>query len=251
MGDQFKSMDLGKVQADIIATHGSLGQRRSMEYAKNLTANNNLSDIKPVGDRILVTLKAWPAQSSNGIFMPESYTIIRGEQYVTEVVSVGEEVTLVEKGDIVVVNMYSGHHITTKTGHAKLISQSDILNYKKAIDMTKLASFDPKTFSPGINYILVELIEKKTIKSASGVIMQVGEDDAFNTTDVATKTAKVVAIGPTNEFGKKFEQVKVGTIIVLDAYVGIPMNTSDTADSEKYKVMLSNDVLGIIEKSDS
>jgi hypothetical protein len=28
--------------------------------------------------------------------------------------------------------------------------------------------------------------------------MQVGEDDAMNTTDVATKTAKVVAVGPTN-----------------------------------------------------
>jgi hypothetical protein len=30
--------------------------------------------------------------------------------------------------------------------------------------------------------------------------MQVGEDDAMNTTDVATKTAKVVAVGPTNEW---------------------------------------------------
>jgi hypothetical protein len=32
--------------------------------------------------------------------------------------------------------------------------------------------------------------------------MQVGEDDA--TTDVATKTAKVVAVGPTNEYGKTY-----------------------------------------------
>jgi hypothetical protein len=27
--------------------------------------------------------------------------------------------------------MYSGHHVTTKTGHAKIISEGDILNYKK------------------------------------------------------------------------------------------------------------------------
>jgi hypothetical protein len=65
-----------------------------MEYAKNLTANNNLEDIIPVGDRIVVALKAWPAQSMN--LMPESYTVIRGQQYVTEVIA-GEDVKLVEK----------------------------------------------------------------------------------------------------------------------------------------------------------
>jgi hypothetical protein len=47
------------------ATHEGLGQIRSMEYAKNLTANNNLEDIIPVGDRIVVALKAWPAQYKN------------------------------------------------------------------------------------------------------------------------------------------------------------------------------------------
>lgn len=248
MGDQLKSMDLGKVQADIRATHESLGQVRSMEYAKNLTANNDLEDIHPLGDRILVTLKAWPAQSVKGIFMPESYTVVRSEQYVTEVVAVGEEVTLVNKGDVIVVSMYSGHHVTTKTGHAKIISQTDILTYKKAADMAKTLSFDPKTFSPGINYILVELIEKKTIQSAAGIITQVGEDDKFNTVDVVTKTAKVVAIGPVNEYGKSFKQVEIGTMIVFDASVGLQMNTTDTADSEKYKVMFANDILGIIKK---
>jgi hypothetical protein len=30
-----------------------------------------------------------------------------------------------------------------------------------------------KTFQPGINYILVEMIEKKTVKSDGGIIMQV------------------------------------------------------------------------------
>jgi hypothetical protein len=34
---------------------------------QNLTANNNLEDIIPVGDRIVIALKAWPAQSIKGI----------------------------------------------------------------------------------------------------------------------------------------------------------------------------------------
>jgi co-chaperonin GroES (HSP10) len=246
--DNQKSMDLGAVKAEIRATHEKLGQVRSMEYAKNLTANNNLDEIFPVADRIVVSLKAWPAQSIKGIFMPESYTVIRGEMYVTEVVAVGPEVTLVEKGDVVIVSMYSGHHVTTKTGHAKIISEGDILNFKKAAVMKKTLSFDPKTFEPGINYILIELIEKKTVRSAAGIIMEMGEDDAMNTTDVATKTGKVLAVGPVNEFGKKHEKINVGSIIIFDAYVGIPMNAAEVTDSEKYRIMFGNDILGYIVK---
>jgi co-chaperonin GroES (HSP10) len=51
--------------------------------------------------------------------------------------------------------------------------------------------------------------------------MQVGEDDAMNTTDVATKTAKVVAVGPTNEYGKTYD-IKIGSVIIFDAYVEWP-----------------------------
>jgi co-chaperonin GroES (HSP10) len=113
--------------------------------------------------------------------------------------------------------MYSGHHVTTKTGHAKIISEGDILNYKKSSRNEKTLSFDPKTFQPGINYILVEMI-KENSKSDGGIIMQVGEDDAMNTTDVATKTAKVVAVGPTNEYGKTYKDIKIGSVIIFDAY---------------------------------
>jgi hypothetical protein len=45
--------------------------------------------------------------------MPESYTVIRGQQYVTEVMLL--ELTS-GKGDVAVVSMYSGHHVTTKQG---------------------------------------------------------------------------------------------------------------------------------------
>jgi hypothetical protein len=42
--------------------------------------------------------------------------------------------------------------------------------------MKKTLSFDPKTFQPGINYILVEMM-KRNSKSDGGIIMRVGEDD--------------------------------------------------------------------------
>ena len=238
--------DITKIEADVKEKSADLAQIRTMDKARNLTATNDLEDIRPVGDRIVVSLKAWPSQSVNGVYMPESYTVIRGAQYVTEVVAVGEKVTVVEKGDIAVVSMYSGHHITTRTGHAKIISETDILNYKKGEDMKKTLSFDPKTFRPGINYILVEVIEKKTVRSKGGVILEVGDDEAANKMDVATKTGKVISIGPTNEYGKSYSDIKPGTTIIFDAYVGMPMNTAEITDSEKYIVMFSSDILGFV-----
>jgi uncharacterized protein YcfJ len=38
--------------------------------------------------------------------------------------------------------------------------------------------------------------------------MQVGEDDAMNTTDVATKTAKVVAVGPITDTARRIRILK-------------------------------------------
>jgi len=242
------SMDLEQVKAAIKYKHEGTEQMKSMANAKNLTANNDLNEVVPVGDRIVVSLKAWPAQSVNGLFMPESYTVIRGEMYTTEVKAVGSDVTIVKKGDIIIVSMYSGYHITTKTGHAKIISQADILIHKTKEQMEKDQSFDPKTFKPGINFILVEMIEKKQVKTKSGIITEMGEDDALNKNDVATKTAIVLAKGPIDKFGKKYKEVNVGSTIIMDAYVGIVLNTSDVSDEAKYRIMLSNDILGYIEK---
>lgn len=246
--EELRSKDIDEVAAGITAKYDTLSQVRSMSNAKNLTANNNLDEIKPVGDKVLIALKSWPTQSVGGLFMPESHTIIRGEQYITQVIDTGEEVTTVSKGDIAVVSMYSGHHITTKSGHAKIISESDILVTKKEQKMQDVLSFNPKTFTPGINYILVKLIEKKTIVRESGIVSQVGEDDAFNKNDVVTKTAEVISLGPINEYGKKFAGIKEGTTVIFDAYVGMELNPAEVTDVDKYRVLYSFDILGFVDK---
>jgi co-chaperonin GroES (HSP10) len=243
----FESKDLGQVHRDIAAKNAPKINRSSIA-AKDLTANVDIKQIIPNKNRAVIRLKSWPAQSSNGIFMPESYTVIRGELYVAQVESVGDSCKLLGEGDVVIVSMYSGHHLTTKGGHAKIISDSDILLYKSKNNMENPLSYDPKTFKPGLNYILVEMIDKKTIKTEGGIIVEAGDDDAFNKVDVATKSAKVIAVGETNEFGVKYDRDIVGETIIIDSYVGLNMNASDTADSEKYKVILSNDILAFIDK---
>lgn len=247
MSDMFESKDLGQVHRSIEHANAPKVGRSSIA-AKNLTANVSVEQIKPNKNRATVNLKAWPSQSANGIFMPESYTIIRGELYVAEVANIGSECSMVKPGDMIILSMYSGHHITTKGGHSKIISDSDILLYKTKENMEKTLSFDPKTFTPGINYILLEMIERKTIKTDAGIIVESGDDDAFNKMDVATKSAKIVALGPVDKYGTKYPKSVIGKTVIVDAYVGIPMNAADVADSEKYKVILSNDILAFVDK---
>ena len=66
--------------------------------------------------------------------------------------------------------------------------------------------------------------------------------------DVATKSAKIVALGPVDKYGTKYPKSVIGKTVIVDAYVGIPMNAADVADSEKYKVILSNDILAFVDK---
>jgi co-chaperonin GroES (HSP10) len=239
--------DLGATKASIDAKYG-VNKTRSLKDVKNLTAENDLHEIVPVGDRIVVSLKSWPSQSASGIFVPDSYTVIRGEKYVTEVVAVGEEVTIVGVGDIVIISMYSGHHITTKTGHAKIIKETDIFTFKAKKDMETPLSYRPETFQPGYNYIMVELDKKKEVFTDGGILVETGDDGAFSQNDVTTKTATVVAIGPVNEYGKQFEAVKVGARVIFDAYVGMALNATTTEDEGRYRVMFTSDVLAFVNK---
>lgn len=245
--EQLKSKDLAQVKADIMAKDPSQKNVRSLSNAKNLTAQNELSAIKPAGKRVLVTLKAWPAQSANGVFVPDSYSVIRGEKYIGEVYEVGEEITLVAKGDAVIFSMFSGFHVTTKSGHAKLLDESSILLYKSAEQMkADNNSFDPKTFKPGINHILVEVFKRGEKVTEGGILIEQGEDGAFSNNDAVTKSGRIISVGETNEYGKQFANANPGAVIVFDSFVGIDVNTTDVTNVDKYKLMLGQHVLATI-----
>lgn len=222
------------------------GKERKLSTAKNLTAQITAEEIKPVGDKLLITLKAWPAQSVNGVFVSDSYTMIRGEMYVSEVVSVGEDVKIVSAGDVAIFSMFSGHHVTTKSGHSKIVSESDIITYKSKENMESPLSFNPETFNPGINYILVKVEKPTEIKTEGGIILDKQSDGAFSKNDVVTKTGVIIALGETNEYGKKYASATIGTTIIFDSYVGLGLNTADVASADEYLVMFANDILATI-----
>jgi len=210
---------------------------------KKLTTKLSMDSIEPVDDLLLVTIKSWPAQTSSGLIVPDSYTVIKGEKYITEVHSVGENVKMVKPGDVVIVSMYSGHHIATSTGFGKLIRETDIIAHKKEQNMI----LAPETFLPGMNYVLVKIEKEKELVTDAGIVVPAsfaGNDKSKQ--DVATVVAEVISVGPTNEYGKKFDQVKPGTKIVLDSYVGLDIPNMEVTDESIYRVVFSNDILGII-----
>lgn len=214
--------------------------------AKNLTASVNMADIVPNEGRILVRIKAWPAQSEGGILTPNNYTIIRGEQYITQIEKVADNVSLVKEGDVAIVSMYSGFHVATKTGHAKILNETDVLAYKTGEEMNKNLNFNPETFEPGVNYILIELDNSKEVKTEAGIIASVDSLDTGNKNDSITKQAKVLKVGPTNDYGKQFKAPNVGDKIIIDSFVGIPLNNMDVKSKKEYRIMYLFDVLGFI-----
>jgi co-chaperonin GroES (HSP10) len=212
---------------------------------KSLTTDVGIEDIMPVGDKILVVIKSWPAQTLQGIIVPDSFSVIKGEKYIAEVLRVGEDITIVKKGDAVIVSMYSGHHVATKTGFGKIISETDIIAHKKESNMI----LDPETFKPGMNYILVKITKEKEIVTEGGIVLQASMlNNDSSKQDVSTTTGEVIAIGETNEYGKKFNQVNVGTKIIFDSYVGLDLPTMEASGDTIYKVMFAQDILGIVKK---
>lgn len=203
-----------------------------------------LDNVEPTGNGVLIAVKSWPTQTAAGIIVPDGNVVIRGEKYVTEVIDVGENVSIVEKGDVVVMSMYSGHHIATDSGHAKIIRDTDILTFKKETTML----LHPETFTPGINYMLVKITKEKEIITDAGLVIPTSSFSNKSKQDVATTTGEVVSIGDSNEYGKKFDNVKVGSTVIFDSYVGLDVPMADASGNTRFLVMYVESAIGVIGK---
>jgi co-chaperonin GroES (HSP10) len=213
----------------------------------NLTADVNLTSVRPAKGRILIGIKVWPAQSIGGIFVAESYTVIRNNKYIAEVLEIGEGVTCVKKGHAVTVTAFAGYHVATKTGHAKIVSDTDILSSKENLNMNEINAFAPESFKPGINYLLVKIKNIKENVTDSGIVVSTGVQQSKN--DAITRVAEVVAVGDLNDYGKQYAPApKVGTNAIIDNFVGDRVNDVDTDPGYEYKVIYIFDILGWVKK---
>ena len=215
--------------------------------AKNLTSKIKVSQIRPNTGRVLVSLKSWPAQTAGGVIMSEGATVIRGEHYVSEVEAVGDGVKLVSEGDIVILSMFSGYHVATTDGHAKIIHDTDILTYKKKQQMNTLNNFRPESFEPGYNYLLIKMAQKKENKTKAGIITDIDGVAPQQKNEAATTTAEVLKVGKIHEeSAEKGEVPNIGDHIVIDSFIGMKLNDTDVNPKEEYKIIYAFDILGFI-----
>lgn len=241
-----QSKNLQEVKANIEAKDPNLKKGRSLSDVPNPTAKTEIGNIRPVGDNVLISLKTWPAQNDAGLLVPDSYTVIRGEMYIAEVLRVGETVSHVRKGDVVIISMFSGHHVTTITGHAKVIKETDVIMYK-SVEKDALMSYEPTTFTPGINYMMVEMSRKAMSVTKSGIIAEMGDDAAFSKNDSVTASGTVLGIGPLNKYGTLYGSIKNGDVVIFDSYAGLNVNTSDITDIDKYKIVLVDQPIAVVD----
>lgn len=111
--------------------------------------------------------------------------------------------------------------------------------------MKKDSSFDPKTFKPGIDYILIEVFKRGEQVTKSGLLIEQGEDSAISNNDAATKSGRIISVGETSNY-KQYKGADVGAVIIFDSFVGLDVNTNDVTDVDKYKLILGKDVLATI-----
>lgn len=209
------------------------------------TLKGSLEKVVPTGNGVMIAIKSWPAQSKGGVLVPDQYRVVRDEKYITEVLAVGEHVSIVKEGDIVVCSMYSGHHIANdEKQHAKIIAETDILAHK---EKRGIMMYKAETFTPGIDYVLVKLETPKEIITAAGLVVPAHVIQGDNQKqDVATLSGEIVAMGPKGEDRKPFSNVKVGAKVIFDSYVGLDLPNIEVDDDVKYRIMYVWGVLAVI-----
>lgn len=236
MENGIKTLDVNKKNQNSLKT----------KSIHNLTARTKLENVMPAQGKVLIKIKAWPAQSHEGIFAPNDHIIIRGEKYIAEVLAVGKNVTAFRAGQIITSSMYAGYHVATEDGHAKILTDTDILTFKENKNMDNVGAFNPETFNPGINFVLVAINTAKEEKTAAGIIVNTAREQSKN--DAITKLGKVLKIGDQNAYGSQFSMPAVGSHVIIDGTVGDKLNDVTTQNDMEYRVVFVFDILGYLKE---
>ena len=222
--------------------------KKSVQKNKHVyeDAKHEVETITPGYGRLATQLKAWPTQSVSGIIQPDSYTMIRGDLYLARVLKSSETIEDIKKGDAAIFSSFSGYHIQTKESLVKILNETDILAYKHMEEAEKGIVIDPRTFTPGLDCILVSLLKEDQKVTEAGIIHNLDGKQEQDTPDAHSKTAVIEKIGRITSASKGAEAVKVGKAILLSSYVGTELPQHEVTSKIKYRIMYINDILGYV-----
>jgi chaperonin GroES len=193
------------------------------------------TSLKPLGDGVLVKIKAAEEKTSGGILLP---TTAQSKPQGGEVVAVGEGRTIgknkvdisVKTGTQVVYSKYAGTEVKFNGSNHLILKEDDIVGI--------LDTDDVKDLKPLNDRVLIKVAEAEE-KTAGGLYLT---DASKEKPSIGTVIA--VGPGPLDEEGKRKPlSVAPGNTVLYSKYAG---NDFKGADGSNYIALRASDVIAIL-----
>eukprot|EP00262_Sarcandra_glabra_P013507 TRINITY_DN375_c0_g1_i1.p1 TRINITY_DN375_c0_g1~~TRINITY_DN375_c0_g1_i1.p1 ORF type:complete len:254 (-),score=48.91 TRINITY_DN375_c0_g1_i1:440-1201(-) len=218
-----------------VSTAGSFTSRRSLTVTAATVVAPKYTEIKPLGDRVLVKIKTVEEKSVGGILLP---TAAQTKPQGGEVVAVGEGRTVgknkvdicVQSGTQVVYSKYAGTELEFNGSNHLLLKEDDIVGVLETDDIKDLMPLNDRVL------IKVAEIEETT---AGGLLLATAAKEK-------PSTGTVIAVGPgplDEEGNRKPLTITPGNTVLFSKYAGNDFKGSDGSD---YIALRASDVMAVL-----
>lgn len=193
------------------------------------------TSVKPLGDRVLVKIKAAEEKSIGGILLPSS---AQTKPQGGEVVAVGEGRTIGEKkvdigvktGSPVVYSKYAGTEVEFNGSTHVILKEDDIVGI--------LETEDVKDLKPLNDRVLIKVEEAEDVTAGGLLLTQASKEKPSIGTVIA------VGPGPLDEEGNRTGlPLSPGNTVLYSKYAG---NDLKGPDGSEYMVLRSSDVMAVL-----
>ncbi|KAJ9558525.1 hypothetical protein OSB04_013139 [Centaurea solstitialis] len=218
---------------------------RGLVVKSATTVAPKYTSLKPLGDRVLLKIKAAEEKSIGGILLPSS---AQTKPQAGEVVAVGEGRTIGEKkvdigvktGTPVVYSKYSGTEIEFDGSNHLILKEDDIVGILETDDIKDLKPLNDRVLikakDRGHGNLKIEEAEETT---AGGLLLTQASKEK-------PSIGKVIAVGPgplDEEGNRTALPVSAGNTVLYSKYAG---NDFKGTDGSEYIALRSSDVMAVL-----
>ncbi|KAL4564192.1 hypothetical protein LXL04_028248 [Taraxacum kok-saghyz] len=196
---------------------------------------SNYTTLKPLGDRVLIKIKAAEEKPAGGILLPST---AQTKPQGGEVVAVGEGRALgqnkvdisVKTGTPVVYSKYAGTEVEFNGTNHLLLKEDDIVGILETVDVKDLKPLNDRD--------LIKVTEAELTTAGGLFLTQASKEKP--------SIGTVIAVGPgaLDEEGKRKEMtVSAGNTVLYSIYAGNDFKGSDGSD---YIALRTSDVIAVL-----
>lgn len=213
----------------------TLRSTRSLVVKSATTVAPKYTSLKPLGDRVLIKIKAAEEKSAGGILLPST---AQTKPQGGEVVAVGEGRTIgpkkveigVKSGAPVVYSKYAGTEVEFNGSKHLILNEDDIVGI--------LETEDIKDLKPLNDRVLIKVQEAEQTTAGGLLLTQASKEKPSIGTVIA------VGPGPLDEEGKRKElPLSPGNTVLYSKYAG---NDFKGTDGSEYIALRASDVMAVL-----